>query len=376
MTLLAAATLNFQGKGHCADSVATDGDSNDSCNGPGSWDERGVRFSNQAQYGTTDEYAWVRPVVSIVGAAAIDDVDYTTYRLTVYLKPGARNVYALFGDPGSPAILPPAFQQPAPFGTDIGGVHAAFFEYEPATQWDSYLTVGHVDMEHPDILDDVRMMSAGNTCELACDPGFEPRGAQPVCTAGVVTHSVRCHESSPADRPADGADRPATPTTTGQKPQRPSARPPPPLAQDASRHEIAAATVPVTAAAKVAASDDDQSGATGGEVTALSTALVVGGLVVAAVVVTALLIVVAKTTDRWEDSRVAAVLKVWGCRRTGVAPNLPPTITPDMSDAQIRTSTEGFRAAAVADGAGTGGGVGDFGFVDNQLFAGMTLGGK
>lgn len=70
---------------------------------------------------------------------------YTTYQLTVILAPGSRNVYAVFGKDNSPMSFPPAFQVPAPFGANIGGVSPAFYQASADAQFDSWLTVGTTD---------------------------------------------------------------------------------------------------------------------------------------------------------------------------------------------------------------------------------------
>eukprot|EP01050_Picozoa_sp_SAG11_P050252 SAG11_NODE_27904_length_327_cov_1.114035_1_plen_66_part_10 len=64
----------------------------------------------------------------------------------------------MFGDPEAVANLPPAYQEQEPFGADIGGTHQVFWAMHANTQFDSYLTIGHLDLEHPDILDDVSML--------------------------------------------------------------------------------------------------------------------------------------------------------------------------------------------------------------------------
>ena len=83
------------------------------------------------------------------------DQSYTTYRLALELTPqtDAFNVYTIFGDRtkqlsnGDPANLrlPPAFQVPPPFGTNLGGMDAAFIAINPALSRDSWLTIGDVD---------------------------------------------------------------------------------------------------------------------------------------------------------------------------------------------------------------------------------------
>merc|ERR1711871_1746999 len=59
-------------------------------------------------------------------------------------------------------------------------------------QYDSFITIGEIDMEHPDIIDNVRMLASGTGCELQCDDGYEIVGDQPTCTAGAVSYSAIC----------------------------------------------------------------------------------------------------------------------------------------------------------------------------------------
>ena len=48
---------------------------------------------------------------------------YDTYRVAVEFDPDMMlDVYALYGEEGDPLIVPPAFQVPAPFGSDVGPV--------------------------------------------------------------------------------------------------------------------------------------------------------------------------------------------------------------------------------------------------------------
>lgn len=68
---------------------------------------------------------------------------YTTYQLAVSLGPGSQNIYTIFGDQShGPLVVPAAYQAPAPFGADLGGVNPAFFAVTSDAQYDSWLTVG------------------------------------------------------------------------------------------------------------------------------------------------------------------------------------------------------------------------------------------
>ena len=68
---------------------------------------------------------------------------YATYQISVEFDARTvQDVYALFGEAGTPMMIPPAFQVPAPFGTDVGPVNPAFFPMMPDSQFDSFLTIG------------------------------------------------------------------------------------------------------------------------------------------------------------------------------------------------------------------------------------------
>jgi hypothetical protein len=195
------ARLNFQGRtedGSC--NSANDHDSHDSCMAH-DWEERHVTFSNRPgmMKRTSGTYHFLTPSIAIVAgpthAQNTGIAGYTTYKCIVQLKNGndARNVYAIFGDAADPLILPPAYQvTQSGFGADIGGTHHSLWTLMPEAQFDSYLTLGTIDMDHPDILDNLHMLAHGSTCDLACDTGYAVRGIQPNCNAGVLTESVTC----------------------------------------------------------------------------------------------------------------------------------------------------------------------------------------
>jgi hypothetical protein len=70
---------------------------------------------------------------------------WTTYRLSVELPSVAHNMYTIFGNDDGDMSFPPAWQSPAPFGVDTGGVNPAFFPIMAASEFDSFLTVGITD---------------------------------------------------------------------------------------------------------------------------------------------------------------------------------------------------------------------------------------
>jgi len=67
---------------------------------------------------------------------------WITYRLSVQLQNGVKNMYTIFGSKGKPMDIPPAYQVPAPFGRNIGGVNPAFTKIQKLAAYDSWLTVG------------------------------------------------------------------------------------------------------------------------------------------------------------------------------------------------------------------------------------------
>ena len=234
------AVLSFQGKttrGYdCRRMVQFDEDEDDACSEDGgSWQEDAVHFSNVDEH-LYRNYEWLTPQVLTVQRESVPG--YTTYRLVVVLAEHARNIYAVFGDRAHPAVLPASYQEPTPFGADIGGTHATFWDISPSSRYDSFVTLGDIDMEHPDIIDNMRMLASGTACDLACDAGYVIEGDQPSCFAGAVTNSAVCRSAnSVRETPTIGdedlslyAPEPAAGTSAGARPGRPGRpqRPVPP----------------------------------------------------------------------------------------------------------------------------------------------------
>jgi hypothetical protein len=99
----------------------------------------------------------VRAVVDQVSASATNPAfpGHTTYRCSLQLMGDARNVYTIYGTEANPMNIPGAFQTPAPFGVNVGGVNPAFLAVPTcgvgeqaaggqghACARDSWLTVG------------------------------------------------------------------------------------------------------------------------------------------------------------------------------------------------------------------------------------------
>ena len=68
---------------------------------------------------------------------------YTTFRVAVSFNARVvADVYALFGEAGSPLVIPPGWQAAAPFGSNVGPTNPAFFPMMPECEFDSFLTIG------------------------------------------------------------------------------------------------------------------------------------------------------------------------------------------------------------------------------------------
>ena len=76
--------------------------------------------------------------------------DYTTYRFHLYGK-DIYNLYAIYGSSDSEMYLPPAYHYEEPYGNNIGGINPYIIQSNPASFYDSWLTVG-LDNGDPDHL--------------------------------------------------------------------------------------------------------------------------------------------------------------------------------------------------------------------------------
>eukprot|EP01046_Picozoa_sp_COSAG06_P033626 COSAG06_NODE_3445_length_5332_cov_5.351424_3_plen_1421_part_00 len=97
---------------------------------------------------------FVTPVVTAIAGAP---GGWDTYQLSVTLSASAANVYTISATTETPMSLPAAYQVPAPFGADIGGVSPAFFAIANNAalgfaEFDSWLTVGMTDASNPGAL--------------------------------------------------------------------------------------------------------------------------------------------------------------------------------------------------------------------------------
>ena len=123
------------------------------------------------------------PDVTVMSASA---AGMTTVQLTFSLDASMANVYAMAGTDDEVMAFPAAFQVDAPFGTDIGGVPAAFIAVSADAAFDSWLTIGVTDG------------SAGAT--LAASPGLGLGDWSE--TAGISETNGAIFFMNPADGPA------------------------------------------------------------------------------------------------------------------------------------------------------------------------------
>ena len=70
---------------------------------------------------------------------------YTTWRLNADIGAEVENLYAIFADVNHSISLPAAYQVPAPFGADIGGINPQLWAFKAQAQYDSWLTVNSDD---------------------------------------------------------------------------------------------------------------------------------------------------------------------------------------------------------------------------------------
>ena len=84
-------------------------------------------------------------VDAVVTASATSMAGMDTYTFTARPKGTASNIYTIFGSLTSDMVVPPAYQEAAPFGANTGGVAAAFAAVVPTAAFDSWLTVGVTD---------------------------------------------------------------------------------------------------------------------------------------------------------------------------------------------------------------------------------------
>jgi hypothetical protein len=107
----------------------------------------------------------------------------TTYRLGLSLSGNAKSVYTIYGDEDFSMVIPPAYQESAPFGTNFGGVDPAFIAVSASAAFDSWLTVGIVDGDNAGALGSVGFdwetwtMDSGIDTDAAADFWMDHRAA-------------------------------------------------------------------------------------------------------------------------------------------------------------------------------------------------------
>ena len=77
-----------------------------------------------------------------------DKTDYTTYRLSLLIKPNMniKNIYAIYGDnQGNQMYIPGAYQINNVFGENIGGISQNLININPDSKYDSWLTIGIIN---------------------------------------------------------------------------------------------------------------------------------------------------------------------------------------------------------------------------------------
>ena len=89
----------------------------------------------------TSSHAVQTEVVQIGTAGTAHEVSgHVTYQIILHLGGTAHNVYSLFGD-ARPLTFPAAYQEAAPFGSDLGKVSPELYSVRPTSQFDSWLAM-------------------------------------------------------------------------------------------------------------------------------------------------------------------------------------------------------------------------------------------
>ena len=118
------------------------------------------------------------------------DVDLISVNLShgctydVYLRvPSNQQTYAIYGDSRNTMRVPPSYQYPAPFGTDVGRPDSYFMNQIPDLEMDSYLTIGDIDNARLDAVGmdfdswiDTSPLVVSDGAVFVIDPDGSPRG--------------------------------------------------------------------------------------------------------------------------------------------------------------------------------------------------------
>lgn len=112
----------------------------------------------------------------------------TTYRLSIDLSGSAKNVYTIYGDLDNSLVMPPSYQEAAPFGANVGGCNPAFFPIMAGAQFDGWLTVG---------------ITGGDTAGALSSIGLDFAGW--TATDGLSSYDAAIFWMNPDDGPSETA---------------------------------------------------------------------------------------------------------------------------------------------------------------------------
>ena len=88
-------------------------------------------------------YDYVCPNVNIIDDTNFED--YTIFEVSLEIINPSYNIYAIYGEPDNPMIIPKAYQTRNHLGVNIGGINPLLINYYPNAQYDSWLTIAITD---------------------------------------------------------------------------------------------------------------------------------------------------------------------------------------------------------------------------------------
>ena len=91
------------------------------------------------------EYENVCPYSEMIHYGNNNIQGYSVYEVSLELKNINSNIYAIYGTPSNPMIIPAAYQFPNNQGTNVGGINPIIKQYIPNTEYDSWLTIEITD---------------------------------------------------------------------------------------------------------------------------------------------------------------------------------------------------------------------------------------
>jgi len=89
-----------------------------------------------------------------------DKADYTTFRLSLLIKPNMniKNIYAIYGDSqGNHMYIPAAYQVNDIFGRNIGGIDENLIDINSDSKFDSWLTIGVTNGDRNNLISTIGM---------------------------------------------------------------------------------------------------------------------------------------------------------------------------------------------------------------------------